>query len=93
MSSSTRRKPRDSTWSIQDAKNRFSAVVEAAKREPQTVTKHGKPAVVMVDAAEFEKLKQLEKQPRRSFVEHLLSIPKGGDDFERIDFEPRDVDF
>ena len=34
------------TWSVQDAKNRFSEVVEAARRKPQTVTKHGKPAVV-----------------------------------------------
>lgn len=25
-------------WSVQDAKNRFSEVVEAARREPQTVT-------------------------------------------------------
>ena len=29
-------------WSVQDAKNRFSEVVAAAQREPQTVTKHGK---------------------------------------------------
>ncbi len=37
------------TWSVQDAKNRFSEVVAAARRGPQTVTKHGKPAVVVVD--------------------------------------------
>jgi hypothetical protein len=35
-------------WSIQDAKNRFSEVVEAAQCRPQLVTKHGKPAVVVV---------------------------------------------
>ena len=29
------------SWSVQDAKNRFSEVVEAARRKPQTVTKHG----------------------------------------------------
>ena len=36
------------SWSAQDAKNRFSEVVEAARRKPQTVTKHGKAAVVIV---------------------------------------------
>ena len=43
-------------WSVQDAKNRFSQVVEAARREPQTVTKHGKPAVVVVAVDEYERL-------------------------------------
>ena len=42
-------------WSVQDAKNRFSEVVEAARREPQTVTKHGKPAVVVVAVDEYER--------------------------------------
>jgi antitoxin Phd len=33
----------DATWSLQDAKNRFSAVVDAAARgEPQMVTRRGK---------------------------------------------------
>ena len=44
-------------WSVQDAKNRFSEVVEAARREPQTVTKHGKPAVVVVAVDEYERLR------------------------------------
>ena len=42
-------------WSIQNAKNRFSEVVEAARRVPQTVTKHGKPAVAIVDATEYQR--------------------------------------
>ena len=37
-------------WSVQDAKNRFSEVVAAAKRAPQTVTKHGKPVARLVPA-------------------------------------------
>ena len=44
----------EGTWSLQDAKNRFSAVVDAAERgEPQLVTKRGRPAVVIVRADEF----------------------------------------
>ena len=45
------------SWSVQDPKNRFSKVVEAARREPQTVTKHGKPAVVIVAAEEYKRLR------------------------------------
>ena len=47
-----------STWSLQDAKNRFSAVVEAARREPQTVTKHGRPAAVLMSADDLESLQE-----------------------------------
>jgi antitoxin Phd len=83
----------ETSWSLQDAKNRFSAVVAAAKREPQTVTKHGKPAVVVVDAAEFARLRRLELLHAPSFTEHLLSMPKGDWEIERLEFEPRDVDF
>ena len=36
------------TWQLQDAKNRFSEVVTRALNEgAQTVTKHGKPAVIV----------------------------------------------
>ncbi len=83
------------TWSVQDAKNRFSAVVKAAQSEPQTVTKHGKPAAVVVSAEEYARLRKLEKAkaPAKSFVEHLLSMPQGGEEFERIPVHPRDVEF
>lgn len=83
---------RRSKWSVQDAKNQFSAVVEAARSQPQTVTKHGKPAVVVVAAEEYERLKQLEKLKRPSFVDHLLAIPKDDGEFERLEIVPRDVD-
>ncbi len=44
-------------WPLHDAKNRFSALVEAAQRgQPQLVTKRGAPAVVVVAAEEFERL-------------------------------------
>ena len=56
-------------WSVQDAKNRFSEVVEAARRAPQTVTKHGKPAVVVVDVMEYERLRRLERAQAPSFAD------------------------
>lgn len=83
------------SWSLQDAKNKFSTVVEAARTEgPQTVTKRGQPAVVVVAADEFARLKQLDAKPRMDFVEFLLSGPKvdGELDIERKDFTLRDID-
>ena len=81
-------------WSLQDAKNSFSAVVAAAsKGTPQTVTKRGKPAVVVLSVSEYERLKRLRAPLDRSFVDHLLAMPKDDGDFERIQIEPRDADF
>ena len=82
-----------STWSVQDAKNRFSAVVEAARREPQTVTKHGKPAVVVMDAAEYERLRQQERAKAPSFAEALLAMPQDDGEFPRTKVRPRDPGF
>ena len=82
-----------STWSVQDAKNRFSEVVEAARRQPQTVTKHGKPAVVVVAADEYERLRKLQHLKAPSFAEMLLGMPTGGEQFERLEGRMRDPGF
>lgn len=81
------------SWSLQDAKNRFSEVVEAARRKPQTVTKHGKPAVVIVDVDEYERLRRLQHLKAPTFAELLLAMPTGGEDFERLEGRMRDPGF
>ncbi|MGN6516845.1 MAG: type II toxin-antitoxin system Phd/YefM family antitoxin [Rhizomicrobium sp.] len=83
----------DPRWSVQDAKNRFSEVVEAARRKPQTVTKHGKRAVVVVAAEEYDRLKTLEKQKAISFKEHLLNMPRDDGTFERMKGKLRETGF
>ena len=61
------------SWQLQDAKNRFSEVVERAMKEgPQTVTRHGKPAVIIISAAEYEK----SQNPRKSLIELLRECPE-----------------
>jgi antitoxin Phd len=43
-------------WQLQEAKNHLSEVVDLALNEgPQTVTRHGKDAVVIVDKHDFER--------------------------------------
>lgn len=80
------------TWSLQDAKNRFSEVVEAARHRPQSVTKHGRPAVVVVAAGEYERLRQLERLKAPSFSELLLAMPSDGQAFDRLEGGMRDPD-
>jgi antitoxin Phd len=78
-------------WSVQDAKNRFSEVVEAARRAPQTVTKHGKPAVVVVGVAEYDRLRRLERARAPSFGDLLLAMPQDDGEFPRDKVRMRDL--
>ena len=82
------------TWRLQDARNRFSAVVDAAlEGEPQLVTRRGKPAVVVLAVTEYERLRTKSPDDTPTFAEHLLAIPKGGDfEFERWPLASRPVD-
>lgn len=74
-------------WKLQDAKNKFSEVVDAARRfGPQRVTRRGKPAVVIVDADEFDRMKrELHGVTTRDFVTFLLDGPKDDDLATAID--------
>lgn len=79
-------------WSLQDAKNRFSEVVDRATRGvPQVVTRRGVKAVVVLSCEAYEKLLRRERSAQPAFREHLLSIPKGEPDekFERIELGDR----
>jgi antitoxin Phd len=83
---------KDEAWSLRDAKNRFSAVVEAAQRgEPQLVTKRGAAAVVVLAAEEYARLKALEEQRAPSFIDHLLAMPRDDQAFDRLEVELRDT--
>ena len=77
---------------LQDAKNRFSAVVEAALAgRPQEVSRRGKPAVVILSAAEYQRLLTAAQAKRDSFASHLAAFP--ADPAPRAEVRPRDVSF
>lgn len=66
-------------WQLQVAKNRFSEVVERAINDgPQTVTKHGKDAVVIVSAEQFQRGTKTGKKETQSLAEFLLHSPLRG---------------
>ncbi|MTH76989.1 type II toxin-antitoxin system Phd/YefM family antitoxin [Paracoccus aestuariivivens] len=80
-------------WTLQDAKNRFSAVVEAALAgEPQAVTRRGKPAVVVLSAAEYDRMRAAAAENRGSFITHLLNFP-GDAPAPRAAVRAREVQF
>ena len=81
-------------WQLQDARNRFSAVVNAALAgTPQYVIRRGKPAVVVLSVEEYERLRRNAKAEAPTFVEMLLAIPKDGEEFERLPWKAREVEF
>lgn len=69
-------------WQLQEAKNNFSRLIKlAASGAAQMVTVHGKPAAVLVSAAEYEKL----TRPAGGKLSKLLLNPGlAGGDFEIV---------
>jgi prevent-host-death family protein len=64
-------------WQLQEAKNRFSEVVEKAMSEgPQIVTKRGEDAVVVLSMKDFKK----STQKKMSLLEFLQNSPLKGSD-------------
>ncbi|BCG84380.1 antitoxin [Mesorhizobium sp. 113-3-9] len=81
--------PKDTNWTVAGAKARLSEVIERAQSSPQTITKNGKPSVVVVSAEEWQR-----KTVRKgTLAQFLLESPlRGADlDLERQRDEPRDL--
>ena len=77
-------------WSLQDAKNKFSALVNAALTgEPQRVTRRGQSAVVVLAAEEYDRLCLLEKAASPTLGELLAQIPQDDGEFERLSVSAR----
>ena len=77
------------TLGLRDAKTSLSAVIEAAERgEATTITKHGRPAAVVVPV---EEAKRLYPTDRPSFAALLMGIPHAVE-IERDPSPMRDAD-
>lgn len=64
------------TWQLQDAKAHLSELVKrASSGQPQEITLRGKPAVIVLSAQQYEKLK-----PKLSLVKFLRQSPLVGMD-------------
>lgn len=80
----------DTVWQLQEAKNRFSEIVNKALTEgPQTVTRHGEEVVVVLSKAEYNRL----KKSQVSLVAFFRQSPFVGMDLilDRDQSLPRDI--
>lgn len=77
-------------WQVQEAKQKFSELVQRAIDEgPQTVTRRGQDVVVVVAADEYRRL----TGSRPDFKEFLLSGPDlSALDLERSSDLPREIE-
>ena len=67
------------TWQLQDAKNKFSNLVDKAHHEgPQVVTKHGKESVVIIAIEDYQKL----NRPKSDLVSFFKKSPLSGLDLD-----------
>jgi antitoxin Phd len=81
----------NNSWQLQDAKSKFSEVVEKALHEgTQIVTRRGKKAVVVMPYDEYEKI----TCKRDNLAEYLLAYPFGGSELslERDKSTGRDLE-
>lgn len=79
----------DKSWTVASAKAKLSEVIERAQSTPQTITRNGKPSVVVVSADEWQR-----KTARKgSLATFLLESPLRGADLEleRQPDEPHDL--
>ncbi len=80
LDSATRRKrkPVREEWQLQDAKARFSEVFRLARESgPQRVTKHGREAVVVLQAEEYARLAESEAR-KGSLADFFAASPLRG---------------
>jgi prevent-host-death family protein len=79
----------DRIWTVAGANAKLSEVIERAQSVPQTITRNGKPSVVVVSAEEWQR-----KTARKgSLAEFLMDSPLRGAglDLDRERDEPRDL--
>jgi prevent-host-death family protein len=79
------------TWTVAEAKSKFSELIDRARaRGPQTITRNGRTAAVLVSAEEWE------RKTRRSgnLAEFFAASPlrESGLVIERSKDKPRDVE-
>ncbi len=81
------------TWTVREAKARFSEVIEQARHHgPQSITRHGKSAVVIVDATLWAEKQKTGRQG--GLADFLKASPLRDADIEivRLKDAPREIE-
>lgn len=82
------------TITLKDAKAGFSAIVDKASAgEFVTITRHGKPAAVLVSVDAAEAAKRMARKAKTNFADHLLAFPDIDENvFKRNTSPSRDIE-
>lgn len=82
-----------SLWALQDAKSKFSSVVnQACKGEPQIVTRRGTPVAVLISFDDYKKSNPQALSPIRVLlggpkIDNDLVIERSKSTIRRVDFK------
>lgn len=85
----------ENTWTMDDAKTDFTAIADAVYAgQPQYITNHSHPDLVITTKNRFEQTKNNEKEEDMAFVDFLLSAPQGDweQDQDKDALKMRDLD-
>jgi prevent-host-death family protein len=80
-----------STWQVQEAKNKFSQVLDQAENEPQVITRHGRKAGVLMSYAEYRKRINPSKRTIRGLYAGAPKFETDELDFQRDRDTGRDI--
>ena len=73
-------------FTANDAKQKFGEVIDTALQEPVSITKHGRPSVVITSDAEYRELLALKYETLKSEVrEGFASLDRGETSSRKID--------
>lgn len=84
-------KHKDNKWQMQEAKAKFSQLVDDASRKGyQTITKKGEPIAVILSIKDFDTL----AKPKKSFLSFFKDSPHPEIelDIQRSQDKPRDIE-
>ena len=67
------------TYTANDAKQSFGMVIDEALQEPVTITRHGRPVVVITSEAEYQEYIKLKKEKLKTEVQKGFYALDNGD--------------
>jgi antitoxin Phd len=69
----------NNVWQLQEAKNKFSSLVDKAHQDgPQIVTRHGKESVVVIAIEDYQKM----SRPKSDLLSFFRKSPLFGQDID-----------
>ncbi len=77
------------SMSAHDAKARFGQLLDAARREPVTIEKHGRAVAIVMSKEDFDDIEAMKLERLRAEVRFGIEASRAGDS---IEVEARDLD-